>query len=103
MIAFEIYVNGEKCVTAGVGDIGVLNAIVAWGSESTALKGKTKLRVGGSKNNSSSVEWWIKNSLEVGDIVEIKVVESNTVDKPNYQKEYPRPDPNSKRNFKTVK
>jgi hypothetical protein len=36
MIAFEIHLNGEKLCRAGIGDSGVLSAIVTWSAATMA-------------------------------------------------------------------
>lgn len=75
MIAFEVWVNGEKKCTAGVGDEGVLTVIVNGPDHPHlsvgGLSGEEHLR-------------WLKRGfmLKVGDEVTVRVVETEAVDEP---------------------
>jgi hypothetical protein len=75
MIAFEVWVNGEKKCTAGVGDKGVLNAIMNGPSH-------PHLSVGG-LSGEEHVRWLERNGeLKVGDEVTIRIVETDQIDEP---------------------
>jgi hypothetical protein len=81
MRAFEIRLNGEKLCLAGIGDDGVLSAIVNWvtGRQAADLF----LHVGGLVSSADEHVAWIKQKkLSVGDSVEIKIVEASSVDVP---------------------
>ena len=81
MSAFEIYLNGEKICTAGVGNDGVLSAIV------NCITGRSRadlhLQVGGLINpGKEHVSWIEQKQLTLGDEIRVKVVEADSVDEP---------------------
>jgi hypothetical protein len=81
MRAFEIRLNGEKLCLAGIGDDGVLSAIVNWvtGRQAAYLF----LHVGGLVSPVDEHVTWIRQKkLNVGDSVQIKIVEASSVDVP---------------------
>lgn len=97
MICFEVMINGKKICTAGVGDAGVLSALLTFvkrpkGSEETQGnqdQGKSEsidLRVGGIANvdpeTSEHVDW-LHQYLSVGDEISIKVIEAAKCDPPS--------------------
>jgi len=86
MICFEVWVNGEKICLAGVGESGVLNAII----DGARKQRKSNLHIGGLVND-EYVHWTKKEHiLEVGDEVTIKIVEADTANEPI--RKYPRKD-----------
>lgn len=77
MIAFEISVNGEKLCTAGIGDKGVLSAIINGPK-------RPNLSVGGLAND-EHLHWLEREAgfgLKVGDEVTVRIVEADCVDEP---------------------
>jgi hypothetical protein len=81
MLAFEIYLNRKRLCVAGIGDEGVLAAIVDW----VARKDRPtlSLHVGGLfATGEQHVSWINRKRLRLGDRVEVKVVEAKMVDKP---------------------
>jgi len=81
MRAFEIYVNGEKLCTAGIGDDGVLSAIAS--SVTGRSRADLHLHVGGLISlGKEHVSWIEQRHLAVGDEILVKVVEANSVDEP---------------------
>lgn len=90
MICFEVSVNGNRLCTAGVGEYGVLTAILTWvwsQSEEASpaheeRKEKPDLHVGGLVNEEHVS--WLENPflLSSGDVVAIKVISSQSVDEP---------------------
>ena len=81
MRAYEVYLNGEKLCLAGIGDDGVLTAIVSW------VTGQDRadqiLEVGGLVGpTSENVSWTKRKPLRVGDQIQINLVEATAVDKP---------------------
>jgi hypothetical protein len=82
MQAFEIHLNGKKLCVAGVGERGVLSGMVTWvaGSPSKSLS----LNIGGliSPKN-ENVSWIREKSLQVGDKVQVKIVDVESVDEPS--------------------
>ena len=95
MKCFEVTINGEKVCTAGVGDDGVLTAILALVQRQTVSDGtrdkqdaeseSLNVRVGGIANVepglSEHLEWLYKD-LSVGDEITIKIIESSECDVP---------------------
>jgi hypothetical protein len=101
MRAFEVSLNGKKLCLAGIGDDGVLTAIVNWVTRGG--KGDSFLRVGGLITTVSEHVAWVNHKpLRVGDQVKIRLVEKSVVDGPTakhrvdptkqirYQKRYVR-------------
>lgn len=92
MIAFEIYIDGRKITTAGVGQSGSLSATVTWVKRrhadadmmpAEASCGGTYLDVGGLSDETSEYQRWTDQlALTAGSEVCIKVVEIDSVDAP---------------------
>jgi len=83
MLAFEIYLNGKKIRTAGIGEPGVLTAILTWvRGEQPRAKDDLRLRVGGLVGRTNTHFTWVERPIVAGDDVRIKVVEAAKVDTP---------------------
>ena len=81
MRAFEISMNGKKLCVAGIGDDGVLSAIMNWVGKGG--RGDLFLEVGGMITPSNQhVSWIPQKPLQVGDEIRIRVVEVDLVDEP---------------------
>jgi hypothetical protein len=81
MRAFEVYLNEKKLCLAGVGDDGVLSAMVNWVARGG--QGDLFMDVGGLLTHTElHVEWIKQRRLQVGDTVLVKVVETSSVDEP---------------------
>ena len=86
MLCFEISVNGEKLFTAGVGEFGVLTSVLSWARtqpeepQQEAGEGKLYLSAGGLKDQEHSE--WLRQKVNVGDAVTIKIIESAISDEP---------------------
>ena len=81
MRAFEIYLNDEKLCVAGIGEDGVLSATAVWVSKND--EGDVFLDVSGLISETEKhVRWVRQESLRDGDTIQIKVVQSQTVDPP---------------------
>lgn len=81
MRAFKVSVNGKKVCVAGIGENGVLTAIVNWvtGDRASDLF----LEVGGLVTPvREHVAWASQKPLRVGDEVRIRIVEAASVDTP---------------------
>src|SRR5262245_1448999 len=99
MIAFEVTANGEKVCTAGVGNLGVLTAILSWVGREAPLKSayseqewpaeELKLEVGGltgkARDGRENLKW-MSGDLRPGDVITIRVVETETADEPRVRK-----------------
>jgi len=81
MRAFEIYLNDESLCLAGIGDDGVLTAIVSWVTGKKAAD--LFLQVGGLISPTDEhVSWIQQKRLRVGDQIRVKVVKVKSVDEP---------------------
>jgi hypothetical protein len=95
MIAFEVQLNGKKICTAGVGKSGVLTTSLAWRGSQPYQKGGPsvaeylRLDVGGLAGSGEHLRW-LDRKLKRGDVVSLKVVEVDSVDK---ARERQRPNP----------
>jgi hypothetical protein len=94
MVTFEVYLNGKKLSTAGVGELGVLSANLAWrGSQPYEKDGPTvaehlRLDVGGLANGEHLR--WVERKLKRGDTLTVKITEASSAEKPRKRQ---RPDP----------
>jgi hypothetical protein len=79
MRAFNVSLNEKQLCVAGVGDRGVLSAIVSWvaGDRGEDLF----LQVGGLANEEHR-DWVRQKPLQVGDEVRVTIVETGSSDKP---------------------
>jgi len=92
MPVFQIYLNGKKVSTAGVGDLGVLSSHVSWvrrvGERTLSQKPigvgeELTLHVGGFIAPSGEHVRWLDRKLKVGDEVSIRVVKDALIDQPS--------------------
>ena len=79
MRAFKVTLNGKKLCLAGVGERGVLTAIVDWVAQDRGEE--LSLQVGGLANE-AHLKWTRQKRLRVGDEIRVKIVEAASVDKP---------------------
>jgi len=79
MRAFKVLLNGKKLCLAGVGERGVLTAIVDWVSQD---RGEHLSLHVGALANETHLEWTRPQRLRVGDEIRVKIVETASVDKP---------------------
>ena len=95
MPVFNVYLNGKKVSTAGVGDTGVLGAHVSWArrrGEHTLAKNpdsveeELRLDVGGLITPADEHVRWVDRKLKVGDEIRIVIVEEAAVDRPRTRK-----------------
>ena len=81
MRAFQVSLNGKRICVAGVGDDGVLAAIVNWVTRKG--EGDLFLSVGGLLSPvDEHVEWVRKHDLSVGDEIKVKIVETSSAESP---------------------
>src|SRR5882724_9517790 len=78
MRAFEVSLNGKRVCVAGVGDHGVLTAMVEYVLRPDGKE--MSLEVGGLITPQKEHVRWIRQDLEMGDEVRVKLVESGTAD-----------------------
>jgi hypothetical protein len=82
MIAFEVYLNGEKICTAGSNEItSVTAAVNFFPKRYNRDKLGPALTVSGVASRPEEFLDWAHRELRVGDRVEVQVVESYTPDK----------------------
>jgi hypothetical protein len=84
MIGFEVSVNGQRLCVSGVGDEGVLTALVTWVSRASAGEDQRPeelfLQVGGLSGDTHLS--WPSPPLQVGDCVQVRVLETSRPDEP---------------------
>jgi hypothetical protein len=80
MRAFKVSLNGKKLCLAGVGEPGVLSAIVNW--VAGAGRGEDLFMEVGGLANEEHVAWIKQKHVRVGDEIRVKIVEAGSVDRP---------------------
>ena len=95
MIGFEVWLNGKKIATVGVGDLGVLSGVVSWVQRDVPPRDRKKvptreldLRVGGLITDPKYLKEhvdWVRKSLKVGDRVSFRIVKTKRVDTPPWR------------------
>jgi len=98
MIAFEILLNGEPQCIAGVGDLGVISAIICWVRRKALPAGtvipdwepeELSLDVGGIDSHTDEHLKWIKRAIAVGDEITLRVFETDRIDPPEIRMPWP--------------
>lgn len=82
MKAFEVFINGHRLSLIGVGDAGVLTAIVNWVGRPDPER-DLFLSLGGLDRHSNEHLRWNVPSISVGAEVLVRVVEAPVVDPPD--------------------
>ena len=90
MRAFEVSVNGDRVCVAGMVERGVLSAHVTWlhqrpDTEYQPNAESLELAVGGLASDPSGPSehrTWLRRSLQVGDVIELRVVDATDADAP---------------------
>jgi hypothetical protein len=97
MRAFNVSLNKKKLCVAGVGERGVLAAIIGWVARDRGED--LYLNVGGLANEEHRD--WIKHKrLQVGDEIRVTIVETGSSDKPtSRQRIDPAKDLKAKKNY----
>ena len=92
MIAFEVFLNGNKVCRAGVGDLGVLTTVLSWvrregRNTETREPGKIEeeltLNVSGLLSSKNEHVRWSESKVTIGDEVRVRVVSAESVDPPD--------------------
>jgi len=108
MRTFEILLNDRKLCAAGVGESGVLTAIVSWTRQranverasSRRAKEELKLDVGGLVHSTAEHLQWQNRRLRVGDEIRIRIGESERATKPSRrERSDPARDQRAKKRF----
>ena len=101
MIAFEVFVNDQKSCVAGVDGPGVVSAILTWATREPKTgredgesypSQELTLIVGGLRNVEADHVYWSKHSLEVADVVTLKIKDLQAVDEPSTSKPLDSPE-----------
>jgi hypothetical protein len=99
MLCFEVYRNGQKLCTAGIGDFGVLTALLTWVSHEPEKLARWAAE-GIPETEPSTLEFtvgglgrcvgeagehlkWVEENLAAGDEIRIRVVEVASADPPS--------------------
>ncbi|MGZ8920755.1 MAG: hypothetical protein ACXW3L_07215, partial [Limisphaerales bacterium] len=91
MLVFQVYLNGKKVSTVGVGDLGVLSAHVSWvrrkgeqtrAKKSDSVEEELTLHVGGLSSPTQEQMRWLDRDLKIGDEVRIIVAEDSKINPP---------------------
>jgi hypothetical protein len=86
MRAFQVRLNGKRICLAGIGEQGVLSTTITY--VPFRKRRETRLYVGGLVLPQDEHVCWKQVVLRTGDEIRLKVVETDTVDKPRFR--YPR-------------
>jgi hypothetical protein len=79
MRAFKVSLNGKKLCLAGVGERGVLSAIV---NRVEGDRGEDLFMEVGGLSSEGHVKWIRYKHLRVGDEIRVKIAEASSVDRP---------------------
>ena len=88
MIALRVSHNGKEVCTAGIGDIGVITSHVTWVYSKRFREEKTRelesrtdldMHVGGLHTPSNKHRTWNCPTIQVGDVVQVEIVETNMI------------------------
>ena len=93
MIVFDVFLNDQKLCRAGLGDSGVLSAIVTWATRkvSTGRDESLFLDMGGLITpRGEHVSWINQKGLTLGDKIRVHIVEADSVDE--HEKRDPQDD-----------
>ena len=77
MRAYQIFLNGERLCTAGIGKHGYIQAYVTYLSE----RNETYLDIIGCLASKKLYVRWARRPLRTGDEVRVKIVDKKTADK----------------------
>ena len=92
MIAFEVFLNGNKVCRAGVGDLGVLTTVLSWvrregrnteTKEPGNIEEELTLNVSGLISSKKEHVRWSESKVTIGDEVRVRVVSAESVDPPD--------------------
>ena len=87
MTALEVSRNGKRLCVAGVGDSGVVDAHLMWNGRPRKAAHPHR-RVGGLDASANQFLHWLDRTLQVGDVITIRVVEVGESDPPKTTQGY---------------
>jgi hypothetical protein len=86
MTGFQVFINGKSIYTAGIGDLGVMQAVIDWACLPTKRGPLFKhllITTSTAKDSSNHPrQYWPIAPLKIGDEVTIKIVEVESADPP---------------------
>ncbi len=93
-VVFDVYLNGRRLCRAGVGESGVLSAIINWVSGGTTRDGRRRkaqldLHVGGLRHDDRGSDIhpsWVDVNLKPGDQISVRVGQGDRIDRPVREK-----------------
>jgi hypothetical protein len=88
MRAFEVFTNGKRLCLAGIGDDGVLTAIVSFAATKARGIDDLRLNVDGLISPVHENVTWTNEHLNVGDEVTVRIVEVSAPDSPSERRRF---------------
>jgi hypothetical protein len=82
MLAFEIYLNNQKVCTAGGDGLDTLTSTVGFFKKQAQGQPVTMLTTAGVRLDPARIATWVQRQLQVGDRIEIRLVETTKADEP---------------------
>jgi hypothetical protein len=89
VIAFKVSLNGKHVCTAGVGEFGVVSAIVTWvrrrpekSRDGKSIEEELTADIGGLDSDANEHLKWLARRLRVGDRITLEVINADRVHKP---------------------
>jgi hypothetical protein len=82
MVAFEVYVNRVKVCTAGIEEFDGMMAFLLAKVQQDSPPGPPKVTFNVSASGAEAAYNWVQYELQVGNRVEIRIVNSSKTDKP---------------------
>ena len=82
MVAFQVYVNTVKVCTAGIGELDAIISSLVTRIDQDGPPGPPKTNFHVSGVSEKKPFHWVYYDLQVGDRVEIRVVETDKIDPP---------------------
>lgn len=87
MLAFELSVNGKRLCTAGIDETGVLAANITWVLGAVGEPDEhVSVTLGGLRSRVSEHLRWLNHPLKRNDLVTVRIVETDKVDRPRSRK-----------------
>jgi hypothetical protein len=80
VLCFDVSVNGKRVARAGVGEHGVLTAVLSWVSQPENNRSELILELGGLTGDEH--KRWPDKSLSIGDQLEVVIVDARWPDVP---------------------
>ena len=85
MVAFEIWKNGTKLCTAGVGEFGYLLALIRWSNAGDGDPEEMDMEISGQPTPSDKDLIWKSMALQRGDEILVRLVDVGEIDVDPYE------------------